>query len=317
MQYSSSYYGLRAYDLTTGVVKDASAVCSVTSSVAPVGWIVNVGSGETIGTATSSATASGETFILELASTYAYGTSGYGTSAYGVDYLYNSATATSSASTDGTEVRVRIATATCSASSVMSASGRRVPEGSALVYGTSTNSVLTDANGSRIREVSVTALPTASNTIDATRVRESDSAVNGITTASGSGVFLITVAIDDSSASSSTCTPSATWSTSADTVIATSTATSTGDRVLDCSTVFTAPESTSVCDPAATFVSSANPSCTATVTAFAGYVKRSTISVNCTLNIEANGRYKYEQIAKDNETWNDVSAAGGTWTEVA
>lgn len=32
---------------------------------------------------------------------------------------------------------------------------------------------------------------------------------------------------------------------------------------------------------------------------------------------EASGRYKYEQIAKDNETWNDVSASGGTWTEVA
>lgn len=39
--------------------------------------------------------------------------------------------------------------------------------------------------------------------------------------------------------------------------------------------------------------------------------------VTLSSDINASGRYKYEQIAKENETWNDVSASGGTWTEVA
>jgi hypothetical protein len=33
-------------------------------------------------------------------------------------------------------------------------------------------------------------------------------------------------------------------------------------------------------------------------------------------DISASGQYKYEPIAKDNETWNDVPASGGTWNDV-
>ena len=316
MNYGSSYYGLRAFDQTTGVVHDASASASVTSSTAPVGWIVTLGSGQITGTATSSATASAEQFVLQLSSEYSYGTSGYGAHAYGVADLEFGTAATSGASTDGNEVRVRTASATCSATASNSASARRVPEGSALVYGTSLNTVTSDANGTRIRTSPQLATASGSTSSDSTRVRESDSAISATATSVSDSVFIVSASGSLDATTTSVCDPAATFASSG-ALSANSSSASSADRVLDCSTVFTSPESTLVCDPAATFAGSATPTGTASTTAKAGYVKRSTVNVQCVLTIEANARYKYEQIAKDNETWNDVSASGGTWTEVA
>lgn len=46
-------------------------------------------------------------------------------------------------------------------------------------------------------------------------------------------------------------------------------------------------------------------------------VRTTDVTILPELTTTVTARYKYEPVAKDNETWTDVPTASGTWTEVA
>ena len=206
--YGASYYGLRAYDQTAGVVHDASASASVSASIAPVNWVVNIGSGPVSTSVSSSAAASAQQFVLVLSSKFSYGTSAYGMHTYGQADLEFGTSAAASAATDGTETRVREAAAVVSATASNTASARRVPEGSALVYGTSSNTVNTTGNGARIRTGYANPAGSATgSTAQATRVRESSAAPSASVAASANSVFIVSAAAAGAATGSTNCTP--------------------------------------------------------------------------------------------------------------
>ena len=197
--YGGSYYGLRAYDQTTGAVLDASATVTASASIAGVNWIVNIGSGPISTSATSSSSCSGEVVIIEESDTFSYGLGAYGQNAYTQGDLQIVASATSSATASC--IKIQTGSATVNATSSTSCNARRVPEGSALVNGTSVTSVNSTANGSRIRESSATSSTTATNSISSTRVREGYANPSASATISANSVFVVS--------GSATITPSA------------------------------------------------------------------------------------------------------------
>jgi hypothetical protein len=46
-------------------------------------------------------------------------------------------------------------------------------------------------------------------------------------------------------------------------------------------------------------------------------VRESDVTITSTATSSITAFYKYEPVAKENETWNDVSASGGTWNDVS
>jgi hypothetical protein len=155
--YGASYYGLRAYDQTTGAVKDASATATSTSSVPSVNWEVHIGSGQLTITSASSTTCSGESFILEETDKFSYGTGLYGVNEYDQADLQTIVSATSSiASVAG--VRIQNGSAVSSATSTLICLGGMRFSGNVSVVATSTFA----SNGVRYREGSATVTSSAS-----------------------------------------------------------------------------------------------------------------------------------------------------------
>lgn len=80
--YGDSYYGLRTFGQSDGTVQDASATVTASVTIPNVNWIVNIGSGALSISASSSATATGESVIIERTDEYAYGSGLYGIAEY-------------------------------------------------------------------------------------------------------------------------------------------------------------------------------------------------------------------------------------------
>jgi molybdenum cofactor biosynthesis enzyme len=107
----------------------------------------------------------------------AYGSKLYGSGGYSAPYPSPnvSTTATSSVSVNYVILRTVFADPqTISASATSTCSARRVPEGSALLYGTSVTSVDTTLTGARVRESSGSMTSSATTSAAGQRVRESD-----------------------------------------------------------------------------------------------------------------------------------------------
>ena len=137
--YGDSYYGLRSYDQTTGAVKDASATVTATSSISPVDWITNIGSGQITLTATSLTTCSGESVILEETDKFSYGTGLYGLNEYDQADLQTIVSATSSiASVSG--VRIQTGSAIASASSSTTSDSEKIHQGVVVLTALATTS---------------------------------------------------------------------------------------------------------------------------------------------------------------------------------
>ena len=127
--YGDSYFGLRSYDQSTGVVQDASASASATSSASPVNWTIAIGSGPiTIG-ATSTVTASGEGVIIERTDEFSYGMGNYGANAYTQGDLQIEVSSTS-AFVNAIGERIHQANATASATSASTADSEQIFQGS-------------------------------------------------------------------------------------------------------------------------------------------------------------------------------------------
>ena len=201
-EYGESYFGLRTFGSSVGDVKDASATVTVTSGANGVNWIVTMG-GDASTTVTSSATCSGEVVIIEETDTRNYGDWNYGVGVFngGQDDLQTVVTATSTVTAVGT--RVRIATASTTANSGATVGVRRVPEGSALIDGSSTTTVTTTGNGARVRTGQATSTTTSSITESVMRVRTSPQTASVLATTTASGVFMISASSTVSVASTS------------------------------------------------------------------------------------------------------------------
>ncbi len=189
-EYGESYFGLRTFGSSVGDVQDASATVTATSGANGVNWITTMG-GDASTTVTSSATCSGEVVIIEETDTRNYGDWNYGVGVFngGQDDLQTVVTATSTVTAVG--ARVRIATASTTANSGATVGVRRVPEGSALIDGSSTTTVTTTGNGARVRVATATSTTTSSITESVIRVRTSPQTANAVATTSAVGVFAI------------------------------------------------------------------------------------------------------------------------------
>ena len=201
-EYGESYFGLRTFGSSLGEVQDASATVTATSGANGVNWIVTMG-GDASTTVTSSATCSGEVVIIEETDTRNYGDWNYGVGVFngGQDDLQTVVTATSTVTAVGT--RVRIATANTTANSGLTVGVRRVPEGSALIDGSSTTTVTTTGNGARVRTGQATSTTTSSITESVMRVRTSPQTASVVATLTASGVFMISASSTVSVASTS------------------------------------------------------------------------------------------------------------------
>ena len=158
-EYSEDQYGLRTFGSSVGEVINAAAATTATSSIADVDWAIAIASGQITGTVTSSVTCAGEVVIIEESDVHSYGMGSYGIHAYTQGDIQTVVTATSSAT--ATCIRIRVGAATVTVAASISAQARRVPQGSALINGTSTTTVDTTANGARVRTSAATASPAA------------------------------------------------------------------------------------------------------------------------------------------------------------
>lgn len=201
-EYGESYFGLRTFGSSVGDVQDASATVTATSGANGVNWIVTMG-GDASTTVTSSATCSGEVVIIEETDTRNYGDWNYGVGVFngGQDDLQTVVTATSTVTAVGT--RVRIATASTIANSGLTVGVRRVPEGSALIDGSSTTTVTTTGNGARVRTGQATSTTTSSITESVMRVRTSPQTASVVATITANSVFMISASSTVSVASTS------------------------------------------------------------------------------------------------------------------
>ena len=311
---------------TEGVTHESSASVSVTSTVAVQGGRSITGSATLSATSSvssptairfrlSGAAVSSNTttasvaqkFILELSNRYSYGTSAYGTNLYGVDDFEMAVNATSTATASAEIVYLRSATATPTSTSTCSA--RRVPEGSALIYGTSSTGTSSISTGARIRTGDANPAGDASgSTIAATRVREADSADTSTASGAGSGVFIVSVSSSTSAASSSTGTAACNWISSGS-LSASSSSSAQADLVLDSGRALKNIYSTATCYPAATWKDSAAVSSNTVTSAFAGYVQRSSAAVSSTSTIVSIGREKWEVITYSKSSpWTTIAA---------
>ena len=303
-EYSEAQYGLRTFGSSVGEVINASATVTATCTIPNVDWEVALGSGQITGTVTSSSSCSGEVVIIERIDEFAYGMGAYGENAYTQGDLQTVITATSTVTASC--IRKRTGSATASVVANVSASARRVPEGSALINGTSTTTVTTTGNGSRVRESSATATPEATITTDAFKTAKGSATVSAVASLTASSVFVVS---------------------GAGTLTATSTIAAVCNRVRFGSGVPTAVASITVlgyatrggiasCTPSASLVADSekifqghtitNPE--ATVTATCERIQRSGAAISVTSGTATIGREKWEIIVNDTNTWTEIAA---------
>lgn len=125
--YSNSYYGIRSFDQTDGVVEDASGVVSATSSLTADGVKAKGGAASIV--AASSLAASGEIIVIERSDKVPYGASLYGRNRYDLNDLQTIVSVTSGV-TVANGIRIRVGdVSVLSASSGSSASAEIVKLG--------------------------------------------------------------------------------------------------------------------------------------------------------------------------------------------
>ena len=303
-EYGESYFGLRSYGSSAGEVKDASATVTATCTIPNVDWEVARGSGQITGTITSSATCSGEVVIIEETDVHAYGMGSYGIHEYTQGDIQTVATATSSATASA--LRVRVASATVTVVASITAQARRVPEGSALINGTSTTSVTTTGNGARVRESSATASPTTTITSVGFATRGGSATVSAVASITASSVFMVN--------GSATATPTVTsaaicnrvrFGSGVPTAVASITVLGFATRggIASCT-----PSASLVADSEKIWQGHAVTQPESGATATCNRVQNTSGVVSATSGTATIGREKWEIITNDSVTWTEIAA---------
>jgi len=136
--FGDSYYGLRSFDQTTGVVKDASAVSQTTSSLTSDGVKAKGGAASIV--ASSAVTASGESIIIERSDKVPWGSGLYGYNRYDLNDLQTIVSVTSTV-TIANGNRVRGSDSAVTATSSTTASAETIKLGSIIIPAASGSSV--------------------------------------------------------------------------------------------------------------------------------------------------------------------------------
>jgi len=255
-------------------------------------------------TSTASITCVGEVVILEETDVHAYGMGSYGIHEYTQGDIQTVATATSSATASC--LRLRTGSATVAVVSAISAQARRVPEGSALINGTSTTSVTTTGNGARVRTSGATATPEATITTASQVVGERSATV---TVTSTTSAYAVTVVVGEASLTA-TVTSAAIcnrvrFGSGTPTAVASITVLGFATRggIASCT-----PSASLVADSEKIWQGSTVTQPEATVTASCERIQRSGAAVSVTSGTATIGREKWEIITNDSVTWTQIAA---------
>ena len=303
-EYSESVFGLRTYGSSVGEVQNASATVTATCTIPNVDWEVARGSGQITGTITSSATCSGEVVILEETDVHAYGMGSYGIHEYTQGDIQTVVTATSSATASA--LRVRVASATVTVVASITAQARRVPEGSALINGTSTTSVTTTGNGARVRESSATVSPTSTITSEGFATRGGSATVSAVASLTVSAVFMVnaTGALTATSTIAAVCNR-VRFGSGTPTAVASITVLGFATRggIASCT-----PSASLVADSEKIWQGSTATQPEAVVTATCNRVQSTSGALSATSGTATIGREKWEIITNDSVTWTQIAA---------
>jgi hypothetical protein len=315
-----------------GFTANAAATVTATSTVACSGLIVairsaTVTSASTITanstctfnftipiTVTSTTTCAAEEFFLEESDTMVYGHGLYGRQVFDQSDIQTVVSAVSSATATCNRV-LATTTATVTAAAAISAQGRRVPEGSALINGTSTTVATSTGNGSLVRTSGATATPEATITTAGQIVGERSATVTAAASNTASAVTVVAAAA---------------------TLTAEATIAAVCNRVRFGSGTPTAVASITVlgfatrggiasCTPSASLVADSErihqPSVTclpeATITATCNRVQNASGIVSSTSGTATIGREKWEIISVTPITWTQETNDSVTWTQIA
>jgi hypothetical protein len=191
-----------------GFTANASATVTATSATTCGGQVVGERSGTVTGASsvtanstctfnftipiavTSTTTCAAEEFFLERSDQMVYGHGLYGRQVFDQANLQTVVSAVSSATATCNRV-LATTTATVTAVSSITALARRVPEGSALINGTSTTVATSTGNGTRVRTSGATATPEATIAIAGQVVGERSATVTAAASNTASAVTVV------------------------------------------------------------------------------------------------------------------------------
>jgi len=326
--YGDSYYGLRTWGSSSGVVKDASAALTATSSAGAVDWVVAIGAAAAT-TATASVTCSGEKFILEESDRYTYGSGLYGYNVFAGNADLQTIVSATSSIANVVQERVREASATSTATSSVAAIGGMRRDVQASM--TSNSSVPNlPATTLRVREAVADIGTLASITANATCTWSTGATVSATGALTGAAIQFFLESSDKfaygsglygynpfdatdlqtivSATSVGTSCVGAKVNLASANSIAASSVTGVSERIHQPSGATTANSSvTSRAE--AVYISSAQMS-SASTTAFTTVirVREDTAAVSSTSGTATIGREKWEIIVNDTNTWTQIAA---------
>ena len=315
--------GASGFAAIGGFLGNASATVTVTSGATADGQVVGERSATvtsassitanstctfnfTIPIAVASATTcTAEEFFLEASDKMVYGHGIYGEQVYDQSDLQTVVTATSSATATCNRVQ-NILQSTVSVVATVTASGRRVPEGSVIIDGTSATTVNSTGNGTRVRTSGATATPEATIATAGQVVGERSATVTATSTTSA---YAVTVVVGDA-----TLTASATiaavcnrvrFGSGTPTAVASITVLGFATRggIASCT-----PSASLVADSEKIWQGSTVTQPEATVTASCERIQRSGAAVSVTSGTATIGREKWEIITNDSVTWTQIAA---------
>lgn len=207
--------------------------------------------------------------------------------------------------------------ASVSSSSLFSASARRVPLGSAMIYGTSTTTVNTTANGSRVRESNGTSSASATVLSSGLRIREGVSAASGLSSTSCNANIVVNasaqIAVSASNQASAVTVVDAVAQSSPSSSIA-----AECERARTAQCLISAASTNSI-NGRATFSSKFNDpavSSNCLVTVAFERVRETGAIKSAESVLAVIGRKKWEPILLDGQTWEPILLDGQTWDTI-
>ncbi len=326
--YGDSYYGLRTWGSSSGVVKDASAALTATSSAGAVDWVIAIGAAAAT-TATASVTCSAEKFILEESDRYTYGSGLYGYNVFAGNADLQTIVSATSSIANVVQERVREASATSTATATVVAIGGMRRDTQASMTSNSFVPSL-PATTLRVREGSATSTSSSSTQSNATCTWSTGATVSATGALTGAAIAFFLESSDKFAYGSGLYGYNPYDATDLQTIVsATSVGTScVGAKVnLASANSIAASSVTGVCErihqpsgattanssvtsrAVAVYISSAQmSSASTTAVTLVHRVREDTAALSSTSGTATIGREKWVVIVNDTNTWTQIAA---------
>jgi len=330
--YGASYYGLRSFDQTTGVVNDASATVNAVSSIATVNWAIAI-AGDASMSSSSSSTCSGEVVIIEETDKFSYGSGLYGLNEYDQTDLQTIISVTSSFATV-TPLVYRQIPVTISATSTVSVLGGMTLNGVATTTTTSTVS----SGGVRYREGSAIVSDSSSTTVTPTCTFSDSVSITATSSVSANAEKFFLESSDKLSYGTGLYGLNEYDQADLQTIISATSVASTcsGEKINLVSAISSASasntaigekinlgvasmSSSSTSTASSVFVASGDGSMTSTSGTTIAFIRKRNASgiVSSTSGVATIAREKWEIVSPTSATWNTIAETSQTWTDIA